>query len=161
MRLGIKKGLLYLWRKRRSRAKLTAKEDAELAHFNARHWAYQAGPENRARERLRLLSEKERAHQLGWGPALSPWETGELSVLATVYRPRKPKLSRADEAFLDEDSPFSYCEFDADGFAPRYHWSNLPAAEATPEWTPETAAKEPDDLASNLEGEDRFEEDLA
>jgi hypothetical protein len=155
-----KERMLYLWRKRRSRAKLTAKEDADLAHINARYWAYQAGPEKRARERLRLLSEKARAHRLARGPALGPWETGELSVLATVYRPRKYKLSKADEALLEEDSIFSYCEYDDDAFAPRYHWSNLPAAEATPEWTSETAAKEPNDLASKLEDEDRFEEDL-
>jgi hypothetical protein len=155
-----KERMLYLWRKRRSRAKLTAKEDADLAHVNARYWAYQAGPESRARERLRFLSEKARAHRLACGPALGPWEAGELSVLATVYRPRKYKLSKADEALLEEDSIFSYCEYDVDGFAPRYHWSNLPAAEATSEWTSETAAKEADDLASKLEDEDRFEEDL-
>jgi hypothetical protein len=98
-----------------------------------------------------LLSEKARAHRLACGPALGPWETGELSVLATVYRPRKYKLSKADEALLEEDSIFSYCEYDDDAFAPRYHWSNLPAAEGTPEWTSDAAAREPDDLASKLE----------
>jgi hypothetical protein len=35
-----KERMSYLWRKRRSRAKLTPKEDADLAHVNARYWAY-------------------------------------------------------------------------------------------------------------------------
>ena len=113
--------MLYLWRKRRSRAKLTSKEDAELAHVNARYWAYQVGPENRARERLRLLSEKARGHRLAYGPALGPWEKGELSVLSTVYRPRKYKISEDDEAFLEQHSIFSECAFDADGFPVAYH----------------------------------------
>ena len=47
-----KEKIEYLWRKRRSRRKLTPNEDAVLAHINARYWAFAFGPEARARARL-------------------------------------------------------------------------------------------------------------
>ena len=43
--------LIRLWRKRRSRAKLTAREDTALAHINARYTAYAWGPEAHGRRR--------------------------------------------------------------------------------------------------------------
>jgi hypothetical protein len=142
-----KERILYLFRKRRSRAKLTPKEDAELAQVNARYWAFKLGPEQRARENLRSLSEKARIHRLACGPALGPWEKGELSVLAIVYRPRKYKISKDGEAFLEQDSIFSECEFDADGFPADYRRSDPLAPEGAPEWPSEAEASQPDDLA--------------
>jgi hypothetical protein len=44
-----KEKIEYLWRKRRSRRKLTPNEDAALAHINARYCAFVSGPEARAR----------------------------------------------------------------------------------------------------------------
>jgi hypothetical protein len=52
--------LEWLWRKRRSRKKLNAMEDATLAHINARHMAFASGPEMQNRVRLAELKEKER-----------------------------------------------------------------------------------------------------
>jgi hypothetical protein len=49
-----------LWRKRRSRKKLNAMEDATLAHINARHMAFASGPEMQNCVRLAELKEKER-----------------------------------------------------------------------------------------------------
>ena len=57
-----KEKIEYLWRKRRSRRKLTPNEDAALAHINARYWAFAFGPEAQARARLRVLKDKERIH---------------------------------------------------------------------------------------------------
>jgi hypothetical protein len=116
-----KERMLYLWRKRRSRAKLTPNEDAELAHVNARYWAYRLGPESRARDRLRSLSKKARVHVNAFGPPLGPWEKGELSVLTTVYRPRTIKLARDSEDVLERHSIFSDCEYDGEGFPMEYH----------------------------------------
>jgi hypothetical protein len=50
-----------LWRKRRSRAKLTPAEDGELARLNARYMAFASGPEARARARIDALRDKDRA----------------------------------------------------------------------------------------------------
>jgi hypothetical protein len=116
-----KERMLYLWRKRRSRAKLTPNEDAELAHVNARYWAYRLGPESRARDRLSSLSKKARVHVNAFGPPLGPWEKGELSVLTTVYRPGTIKLTRDSDDFLERHSIFSDCEYDAEGFPMEYH----------------------------------------
>ena len=69
-----KEKIEYLWRKRRSRRKLTPNEDAALAHINARYWAFAFGSGAKARARLRLLKDKERIHRLANGPPLSPWE---------------------------------------------------------------------------------------
>jgi hypothetical protein len=73
--------VLYLGRKRRSRAKLTPNEDAEHAHVTARYWSYGFGPEAQARERLSLLKNKERIDQL------NPSERGCLRALTILYPP--------------------------------------------------------------------------
>jgi hypothetical protein len=85
-----KEKIEYLWRKRRSRAKLTPNEDAALAHINARYWAFAFGSEAKARARLRLLKDKERIHRLANGSPLSPWEKGESNVLRISKRYRRP-----------------------------------------------------------------------
>jgi hypothetical protein len=111
-----KEKIEYLWRKRRSRTKLTPNEDAALAHINARYWAFAFGAEAKARARLRLLKDKERIHGLANGSPLSPWETGESNVLRIFYPPEIPELSADHEAFLERESIFSECPFDSDGY---------------------------------------------
>ena len=86
--------LARLWRRRRSRAKLTAREDTALAHINARYAAYARGPEAHGRTRLTALREKRRACRMAGGPRLSSYERAELRGLATLY---PPELSKIDE----------------------------------------------------------------
>jgi hypothetical protein len=152
--------MLYLWRKRRSRAKLTPNEDTELAHVNARYWAYKLGPEGRARDRLRSLREKARLHLKSFGPPLNPWEKGELSVLTTVYRPIKIKLARDSEDFLERHSIFSDCEYDAEGFPVDYRRSDPSAPEGTHARTLEATASQPNDPAPQLGNRNPSEEEL-
>jgi hypothetical protein len=92
--------LIRLWQKRRSRAKLTAREDTALAHINARYTAYSLGPEARARARLAALRKKRRVGR----PRLSPHERAELRCLTTLY---PPELSEIDEDFLARESAFA------------------------------------------------------
>ena len=96
--------LIRLWRKRRSRAKLTAREDTALAHINARYTAYALGPEAHARARLAALREKRRVFRVAGGPRLSPYERAELRCLATLY---PPELSEIDEDFLARELAFA------------------------------------------------------
>jgi hypothetical protein len=100
--------------KRRSRAKLTPNEDAELAHVNARYWSYGFGPEAQARARLSLLKNKERIDQLNAS------EKGCLRALTILYPPETPKPSADREAVLESDSIFSDGLVDADGFPVEY-----------------------------------------
>jgi hypothetical protein len=93
--------LIRLWRKRRSRAKLTAREDTALAHINARYTAYAWGPEAHGRARLTALREKRRVFRAAGGPRLSPYECAELRGLATLY---PPELSEIDEDFHARES---------------------------------------------------------
>jgi hypothetical protein len=106
--------MLYLGHKRRSRAKLTPNEDAELAHVNARYWSYGFGPEAQARARLSLLKNKERIDQLNAS------EKGCLRALTILYPPETPKPSADREAVLESDSIFSDGLVDADGFPVEY-----------------------------------------
>jgi hypothetical protein len=105
--------LEWLWRKRRSRAKLSPIEDAAHAHIHARHTAYITGPEPRARVRLESLRQRHRLHRMANHPALSPWERGEMKYLATLY-PRQ--LHKFDPDFLERESLFSMAVFDEDGY---------------------------------------------
>jgi hypothetical protein len=106
--------VLYLGHKRRSRAKLTPNEDAELAHVTARYWSYGFGPEAHARERLNVLKNKERIDQL------TPSEKGRFRALTILYPPETPKPTADREAFLESDSIFSDGLVDADGFPVEY-----------------------------------------
>jgi hypothetical protein len=99
--------LVRLWRKRRSRAKLTAAEDAALAHINARYAAYAQGPEARARARLAALQEKGRLFRAGCGRRLSVYERAELRCLVTLYPRELPEI---DEDLRALDSAFSEVE---------------------------------------------------
>src|SRR4029077_13763704 len=63
-----RQALIRLWRKRRSRAKRTAREDTALALINARYTAYAWGPEAHARARLTALREKRRVFRAAGGP---------------------------------------------------------------------------------------------
>lgn len=152
--------MTYLWRKRRSRRKLTPNEDADLAHINARYWAYRLGPEGRARERLRSLSERARIPRLAHGPSLSPWEKGELDFLRICYRPEVPEPSADHEAFLERESIFSACQVDADGFPMEYHRPVCPAPERIGAPTSEAAAAQPDDPGPQPEPPPNLEEDF-
>jgi hypothetical protein len=58
--------LEWLWRKRRSRKKLNAIEDATLAHINARYVAFVSGSEMQNRARLVEVKEKERRFRRAW-----------------------------------------------------------------------------------------------
>ena len=91
-----KQTLARLWRRRRSRAKLTAREDTALAHINARYTAYAWGPEAHGRTRLTALREKRRVFRIAGGPRLSSYERAELRGLATLY---PPELSKIDEDY--------------------------------------------------------------
>ena len=93
-----------LWRKRRSRAKLTPAEDGELARLNARYMAFASGPEARARARINALREKDRRFRNGTGPRLGRCERAELRGLATLYPREIPEI---DEEFLVRESVFS------------------------------------------------------
>jgi hypothetical protein len=73
-----KQTLARLWRRRRSRAKLTAREDTALAHINARYTAYAWGPEAHGRTRLTALREKRRVFRMAGSPRLSSYERAEL-----------------------------------------------------------------------------------
>src|SRR5215831_12681764 len=121
--------IAYLWRKRRSREKLTPNEDAALAHINARYWAYASGPEARARARLRFLKDNERMHRRANGPPLSPWEKGELNVLTILYLPEIREPNADHEAFLERHSIFSECPLDSGGFPIEYHRPVCPPPE--------------------------------
>ena len=96
-----RQALVRLGRKRRSRAKLTAREDTAHAHINARYTAYTLGPEAHARARLAALRHKRRVFRVAGGPRLSPYERAELRCLATLY---PPELSTIDEDFHARES---------------------------------------------------------
>ena len=96
-----RQALIRLWRKRRSRAKLTARGDTALALINARYTAYAWGPEAHGRARLTALREKRRVFRVAGGPRLTPYERAELRCLATLY---PPELSEIDEDFLARES---------------------------------------------------------
>jgi len=93
--------LARLWRRRRSRAKLTARQDTALAHINARYAAYAWGPEAHGRTRLTALREKRRVFRMAGGPGLSSYERAELRGLATLY---PPELFKIDEDCLARES---------------------------------------------------------
>jgi hypothetical protein len=152
-----KEKIEYLWRKRRSRTKLTPNEDAALAHINARYWAFAFGSEAKARARLRLLKDKERIHRQANRPPLSPWEKGELKVLTILY---PPALNADREAFLERESIFSECPFDSDGYPLEYGRPVCPAPEAISTPPSEAAAAQPDDPGPQLQPEPAQEEDF-
>jgi hypothetical protein len=77
--------LARLWRRRRSRAKLTAREDTALAHINARYTACAWGPKAHGRSRLTALREKRRACRMAGGPRLSSYERAELRGGAILF----------------------------------------------------------------------------
>jgi hypothetical protein len=153
-----KEKIEYLWRKRRSRRKLTPNEDAALAHINARYCAFAFAPEAQARARLRLLKDKERIH--GNERPLSPWEKGQLSVLTVLHPPEIPELNADHEAFLERQSIFSECPLDTDGFPIEYHRPVCPAPERIPEPTSEAAATQPDDPGPQPRPQPDLEEDF-
>ena len=93
-----------LWRKRRSRAKLTPAEDGGLARLNARYMAFASGPEARARARIDAFREKDRRFRNGTGPRMGRRERAELRGLATLYPREIPEI---DEEFLVRESVFS------------------------------------------------------
>jgi hypothetical protein len=99
--------LVRLWRKRRSRAKLTAAEDAALAHINARYAAYAQGAEARARARLAALQEKGRLFRAGCGRRLSVSERAEIRCLVALYPRELPEI---DEDLRALESAFSEVE---------------------------------------------------
>ena len=107
-----KEKIEYLWRKRRSRRKLTPDEDAALAHINARYCAFESGPEARARARLRVLKDKARIQRQANDRPLNPGEKCELHFLTILYPPEIPALNADHEAFLERKSIFSECPFD-------------------------------------------------
>jgi hypothetical protein len=112
-----------LWRKRRSRKKLNAIEDATLAHINARYMAFVLGPEMQGRTRLAELKEKERRFRLAFGPPLTYYEQALLSCLSTLY-PQKKADCNLD--FLAEVSAFSTTEVDDDGYPLEYQRAKAP-----------------------------------
>ena len=111
-----RQALIRLWRKRRSRAKLTAREDTALALINARYTAYAWGPEAHGRARLTALREKRRVFRVAGGPRLSPHERAELRCLATLY---PPELSEIDEDFHARESALATLD------PPDFHASEL------------------------------------
>jgi hypothetical protein len=137
-----KEKIEYLWRKRRSRRKLTPNEDAVLAHINARYWAFAFGPEARARARLRVLKDKERLHRRANGLPPSPWEKGELKVLTTFYPPEILEVDPDHEAFLERHSIFSEYALDSDVFSVEQRF--VPAPERTQAPTSKAAAQSHD-----------------
>ena len=100
-----------LWRKRRSRKKLNAIEDATLAHIIARYMAFASGPEMQGRARLAELKEKERRLRVAFGPPLSYREQALLFCLSTLYPQQK---ADRNHEFLAERSAFSTVEVDDD-----------------------------------------------
>jgi hypothetical protein len=150
----------YLWRKRRSRRKLTPNEDAALAHINARYWAFACGAEAQARARLRLLKDKERIHRRANGQPLSPREKGELNALTILYPPKQPEPNADHEAFLERVSMFSNCLLDADGFPMEYRRPVCRAPESIRAPTSEAAAVQPNDPGPQPAPEPEPEEDF-
>jgi hypothetical protein len=112
-----------LWCKRRSRKKLTAIEDATLAHVNARHMAFASGPEMQNRVRLAELKEKERRFRVAFAPPLTCREQALLSCLATLYPPKKPDC---DPEFLADCSAFSTVDADDNGYPLEYQRAEAP-----------------------------------
>ena len=100
-----------LWRKRRSRKKLNAIEDATLAHIIARYMAFASGPEMQGRARLAELKEKERRLRVAFGPPLSYREQALLFCLSTLYPQQK---ADRNHEFLAEQSAFATVEVDDD-----------------------------------------------
>ena len=100
-----KQTLARLWRRRRSRAKLTAREDTALAHINARYTAYAWGPEAHGRTRLTALREKRRVFRMAGGPGLSSYERAELRGLATLYPPELSKINEDYHARKSASAP--------------------------------------------------------
>jgi hypothetical protein len=124
-----KEKIEYLWRKRRSRRKLTPNEDAALAHINARYCAFASGSEAQARARLRVLKDKARIQRQVNDRPLNRGEKCELHFLTILYPPEIPALNADHEAFLERESIFSECPFDSDGFPIEYHRPARPAPE--------------------------------
>jgi hypothetical protein len=155
-----KEKIEYLWRKRRSRRKLTPNEDAELAHINARYCAFARGSEVQARARLRVLKAKERTQRLANGRPLNPWEKGGLNVLTILYPPEISAQNADREAFLERESIFSECPFDSDGHPLEYRRLVGPAPETISTALSEAAAAQPDDPGPQPQPEPVPEEDF-
>jgi hypothetical protein len=116
--------LELLWRKRRSRKKLNAMEDATLAHINARHMAFASGPEMQNRVRLAELKEKERRLRIRVWPAFDlPWAGAPLSPVDAL----PPKKADCDPEFLADCSAFSTVDADDDGYPLEYQRRGAPA----------------------------------
>jgi hypothetical protein len=115
--------LVWLWRKRRSRKKLNAIEDATLAHINARYMAFVSGPEMQNRARLAELKEKERRFRIAFGPPLTCREQALLICLSTLCPPKK---ADCDPEFLADCSAFSTVDADDDGYPLEYQRAKAP-----------------------------------
>jgi hypothetical protein len=113
----------WLWRKRRSRRKLSPAEDGELAQVNARYMAFVSGPEMQGRAWLDLLKEKERKFHVAFGPPLTYREQALLIWLSTLY---PPKLEIRDPESATEFSQFSMVEVDDDGYPLQYRRAKTP-----------------------------------
>ena len=89
-----KQTLARLWRRRRSRAKLTAREDTALAHINARYTAYAWGPEAHGRTRLQRFGRS--AASFAWQVARALARTNAPNSAAWQYFIRRsyPRLMR-------------------------------------------------------------------
>jgi hypothetical protein len=114
-----------IWRKRRSRKKLNAIEDATLTHINARYMAFVSGPEIKSRAWLAELKEKERRFRVTIGPPLTNREQALLFCLSTLYPQKK---ADCNPAFLAEQSAFSTVEGDDDddGYPLEYQRAKAP-----------------------------------
>jgi hypothetical protein len=114
--------LEHLWRKRRSRARLSPAEDGELARVNARYMAFAYGPEAWAEARMARLRDKDRQSRNAVGPRLSRRERAELRGLATLYTRELPKIendilalhSAFSEETLASEEPADFEEFMTD-----------------------------------------------
>ena len=113
----------WLWRKRRSRRKLSPAEDSELAHVNARYMAFVSGPEMQGRAWLDVLKEKERKFHVADGPPLTYREQALHIWLSTLY---PPKLEIRDPEFAAEFSEFSMVAVDDDGYPLHYQRAKTP-----------------------------------
>jgi len=124
------KELIRLFRKRRSRKRLSAIEGASLAHINARYMAFASGPEIQGRGRLAELKEKERKFRGDSGPPLTYREQALLSGLSTLYPPKKVDFGLE---FLAEQSSFYNGESDDDRYSLEHQHTS---ADAPPDPAP-------------------------
>jgi len=85
-----------LSRKRKLRSGLTPAEDKKEAHLTARTMSFTYGPEVAACARAKLLREKKRAADGGFGPPFTLAEESELRGLTTLYPKPLPPARDGD-----------------------------------------------------------------